>query len=65
MFIVVNGQPHPLTCPQTLAALLLSMSPPAPFAVALNDEVVPRESFEECSIRPGDRIDIVHPTAGG
>ena len=65
MFIVVNGQPHSLPGPQTLAALLLSLSPPAPFAVALNDEVVLRGSFEECWIYPGDRIDIVHPTAGG
>ncbi len=65
MFIVVNGQPHPLPGPQTLAALLLSLSPPVPFAVALNEEVVLRGSFEDCWIHPGDRIDIVHPTAGG
>jgi len=65
MFSVINGQPHPLPEPQTLAGLLLTLSPPAPFAVALNDEVVLRGSFEDCWIRPGDRIDIVHPTAGG
>jgi sulfur carrier protein len=65
MFIEVNCQPHPLPGPQTLAALLISLSPPAPFAVALNEEVVLRGSFEDCWIHPGDRIDIVHPTAGG
>lgn len=65
MLIVVNGQSRPLPVPQTLAALLLSLSPPAPFAVALNDEVVLQENFEECRIYPGDRIDIVHPAAGG
>ena len=65
MFVVVNGQPHPLPGPQTLAALLVSLSPSAPFAVALNEEVVMRGSFEECWVYPGDRIDIVHPTAGG
>jgi len=65
VFIVVNGQPQPLPAAQTLAALLLSLSPPDPFAVALNEEVVPRGSFEDCWIHPGDRIDIVHPTAGG
>lgn len=65
MLIVVNGQSRPLPVPQTLAALLLSLSPPAPFAVALNDEVVPRESFEEYKVYPGDRVDIVHPAAGG
>jgi sulfur carrier protein len=65
MFVVVNGQPHTLLGPQTLAALLVSLSPPAPFAVALNEEVVPRRSFEDCWIHPGDRIEIVHPMAGG
>jgi sulfur carrier protein len=65
MFIVVNGQPHPLPRPQRLSALLLSLSSLAPFAVAVNEEVVLRGSFEECLVYPGDRIDIVHPTAGG
>ena len=65
MFVIVNGQTHPLPEPQTLAALLLLLSPPAPFAVARNEEVVPRETYEDCRIYPGDRIGIVHPTAGG
>jgi thiamine biosynthesis protein ThiS len=65
MFIVVNGHSRPLFRPQTLSALLLSLSPWSPFAVALNDEVILRESFEECWVYPGDRIDIIHPTAGG
>jgi sulfur carrier protein len=65
MFIAVNGQPHSLPEPQTLAALLVSLSPLAPFAVALNEEAVLRASFEDCWIHPGDRIDIVHPMAGG
>ena len=64
MFVIVNGQAHPLPKSRTLAALLLSLSPPAPLAVARNDEVVPREIYEDCRIYPGDRIDIVHPTAG-
>jgi sulfur carrier protein len=65
MFIIVNGQPHTLLGPRTLAALLVSLSPPAPFAVALNEDVVLRGSFEDCWIHPGDRIEIVHPMAGG
>ena len=43
----------------------VSLSPAAPFAVARNEEVVPRGTYEECDIHPGDSIDIVHPTAGG
>ena len=65
MFVIVNGQTYPVPEPQTLAALLSRLSPAVPFAVARNAEVVPRGSYEQCRIQPGDRIDIVHPTAGG
>ena len=65
MFVIVNGQTQPLPEPRTLAALLLSFSPAAPFAVARNGEFVPRGTYEDCRIDQGDRIDIVHPTAGG
>lgn len=65
MFVIVNGRTFPLPESGTLAALLLSLSPATPFAVARNEEVVPRGTYEECCIYPGDRIDIVHPTAGG
>ena len=65
MFVVVNGQAQPMPEPQTLAALLRVLSPLAPFAVARNEEVVPRGTYAQCRIYPGDRIEIVHPTAGG
>ena len=65
MSVIVNGQIQPLPEPQTLAALLLALSPQAPFAVARNEEFVPRAEYEECRIHPGDRIDIVHPAVGG
>jgi sulfur carrier protein len=65
MFVIVNGQTHSLPEPRTLAALLRLLSPTAPFAVARNTEVVPQGAYEDCRIQPGDRIDIVHPAAGG
>jgi sulfur carrier protein len=65
MFLVVNGREYPLPEPRTVAALLRVLSPEAPFAVARNAEVVPRGSYEHYQILPGDRIDIVHPSAGG
>ena len=65
MFVIVNGQTHSLTEPQTLGALLRLLSPAAPFAVARNTEVVPPGAYEECHIAPGDTIDIIHPAAGG
>jgi sulfur carrier protein len=65
MFVLVNGKPYPLPQSGTLAALLRSVSPLAPFAVALNEEFIPRETYDDCVVHPNDRIDIVHPTAGG
>ena len=65
MSVVVNGELRPVPEPPTVAALLLALAPAAPFAVARNEEFVPRAAYKECSIQPGDRIDIVHPTTGG
>lgn len=65
MFVIVNGEKHPLPEPQTFTAFLRSLSPQPPFAVAHNEELVPRRDYGVCLISAGDRIDIVHPTAGG
>jgi sulfur carrier protein len=65
MFVLVNGQAYSLPESATLAAVLRSVSPLAPFAVALNEEFIPRGTYEDCLVHPNDRIDIVHPTAGG
>jgi thiamine biosynthesis protein ThiS len=65
MFLIVNGKPHPLPEPPMLAQLLHSLSPKVPFAVAHNEEFVPRGAHDTCRISPGDRIDIVFPAAGG
>lgn len=65
MSVVVNGQICSMPVPQTLGALLGFLSPVAPFAVALNEEVIPRAAYEKCDLSPGDRIEIVHPAAGG
>jgi sulfur carrier protein len=65
MSVIVNGKMCSLPEPRTLYALLQFLSPVVPFAVALNEELIPRAAYENCPISPGDRIEIVHPTAGG
>ncbi len=65
MSVLVNGHLHALPEPPTLAALVLEFAPSTPFAVARNGEFVPRASYGDCPVQPGDRIDIVHPAAGG
>ena len=34
-------------------------------ACALNGEVVPREVWRETLVKPGDKVEIVQPLAGG
>jgi sulfur carrier protein len=65
MSVLVNGRMHNLPEPTTLAALLVALAPPIPFAVACNGEFIPRANYAGCEIQPGDHIDIVHPAAGG
>ena len=65
MSVLVNGRMQNLPEPPTLAALLVALAPPIPFAVACNGEFVPCANYARCEVQPGDRIDIVHPAAGG
>ena len=65
MSVTVNEQIEPMPQPQTLAALLQHLAPEMPYAVARNGEFVPRDSYAECGLNPGDRIEIVRPSAGG
>jgi thiamine biosynthesis protein ThiS len=65
MLIVLNGKSCSMPELRTLGALLRVLSPSAPFVVAHNDEVIPRGTYGECVISTGDRIEIVHPAAGG
>ena len=65
MSVIVNGCGRDLPEPETLAALLRSLAPQTPFAVARNGVFVPRAAYVDCTLEPGDVIEIVHPMAGG
>ena len=65
MFIIVNGKTLFLPQLRTLDALLRFLSPSVPFVVARNEEIIPQGTYGECVICAGDRIEIVHPAAGG
>jgi sulfur carrier protein len=65
MSITVNGQEAQMPDPPTLGNLLAILHLPQPYAVAWNEEVVQRKKYQQCSLMDGDRIEIVHPSAGG
>lgn len=65
MPLTVNGKAVAVPHPPTLHSLLRELEPQRPFAVARNEEFVPSSAYELCELSDGDRIEIVHPSAGG
>jgi thiamine biosynthesis protein ThiS len=66
MRIVVNGEWREVGEGLTLEGLLAELGVRRRFtAVALNREVARRDSYAATVLREGDRVEIVHPMAGG
>ena len=65
MSLTVNGQATAIPDPPTLQTLLAVLHPQRPYAVARNEEFVPTSAYQNCELTDGDRIEIVHPSAGG
>jgi thiamine biosynthesis protein ThiS len=66
VFISVNGEPHELLHPLTIAELLASLAiDPRRVAVVHNLEIIRRQAFVDTTIREGDRIEIVSFVGGG
>ena len=51
--------------PPTLEQLLVMLQPRQPYAIARNEEFVQRSKYQQCRLMDEDRIEIVHPSAGG
>ena len=66
MRVVVNGEPMQIREGLTLADLLRELGVRRQYtAVALNREVARKASYATTVLREGDRVEIVHPMAGG
>ncbi len=65
MSLTVNGQAAAIPDPPTLQTLLAVLHLQRPYAVARNEEFVPASAYQNCELTDGDRIEIVHPSAGG
>lgn len=66
MQILLNGQPHNLSQPMTLAKLLEQLGLAGKrLAVEHNLEIVPRSRYAELQLSEGDRLEIVHAIGGG
>ncbi|PMS20774.1 thiamine biosynthesis protein ThiS [Trinickia dabaoshanensis] len=65
MDIQVNQTPLSLPEDATLADALSLFGARPPFAVAVNGEFVSRGLHAARALKPGDKIDVVQPVAGG
>lgn len=65
--IHINGNLHPFERQCTLLELFrdMDMNVSKGVAVAVNNKVVPRESWETCLININDKIILIKATQGG
>ncbi len=65
MRIVINQEPRELPEGMTLAEAVDLLQLSGPFAVAVNQEFVPRSQYAQVLLREGDQLEILTPAAGG
>ena len=66
MTITLNGKPHPIAGPTSVADLLRALDiNVAQVAVALNGEVIRRDQWSEAVIEEGDAVEVVRAVGGG
>ncbi len=64
--LTVNGEPCEMPNPPTIAALLSRLGLSAGrVAVEVNEDVVPRTTWENHELASGDRVEVVHFVGGG
>jgi len=66
LFITLNGEPHELDGPLSIADLLTKLSlDPRRVTVEHNYAIVKRKLFPDVRVNDGDRIEIVNFVGGG
>ena len=66
MELTINGEKRKINESTNLADLVKELDIQAPnFAMALNQQVVPRSKYESTVIKENDQIEIVHAVGGG
>jgi len=64
--LTVNGKDREVRCSTTLTELVQELQITAPhFAVALNQQVIPKSKYPDTAIKDGDQVEIVHAVGGG
>ncbi|SFR56101.1 sulfur carrier protein ThiS [Thiomicrospira sp. ALE5] len=64
MIVIINGEPRD-TIANNLAGLVMELKIEGAFALALNENFVPKSQYANTTIQENDRIEIVAPMQGG
>ena len=63
--LTINGDKREIKESQNLADLVKELDIQAPnFAIALNQQVVPRSKYDSTAIKDNDKVEIVHAVGG-
>lgn len=66
MHIYLNGEKQQISENSTMSELVQKLDlGEQRFAVEVNEELVPRSSFDQHQLQPGDRVEIVQAIGGG
>jgi thiamine biosynthesis protein ThiS len=66
MKLTINGEKREILKSQTLEELVLELNIQAPnFAMALNQQVIPKSKYTTTPIQENDEVEIVHAVGGG
>ncbi len=66
MQIYLNGEAQQVSENTTMSELIQQLSlGDQRFAVEVNQELVPRSSFGQHQLQPGDRVEVVQAIGGG
>ena len=66
MKLTINGEKREIVKSQTLEELIRELNIQAPnFAVALNQQVIPKSKYTTTAIQENDEVEIVHAVGGG
>ena len=66
MKLTINGEKRENVKSQSLEELIRELNIQAPnFAVALNQQVIPKSKYATTAIQENDEVEIVHAVGGG
>lgn len=66
MQIQLNGQPHIAQQGDTLASLIATLALESQrFAIEVNEDIIPRSTYDQHQLQEGDKVEIVVAIGGG